>query len=99
MYRPTEFLSDDGGIEQTVARDRPTAVLFGNEHGIPSQVPTLPPEGRIEAQGIANQLPDPGERSALVQSPAGGLAEQLLVIGELQVHDGHLLSLVRIIGS
>ena len=80
----TELVGDQGEVDEPVAADRSAAVLLTDQQGGPSQLRPASPVLRVEPDRIVAQPPDLGHRRPIGEELGRGVAQELLVGGEVQ---------------
>ena len=86
LHQPAPLLGHDHRVAQGRSRHGAAAVLLGHEQGEPPQLPGLAQERRIMGHVGVGQLSQPRDRTPGVDEPRRRLAEQLLVVGQLEIH-------------
>ena len=80
------LLGNDRGVDDTVARHRSPAELFGNQHREPPELRTLAPVVGPGAGVLVRELADLRERARGLDEARGGVAHQLLIAAQVEVH-------------
>jgi len=80
------LLGDDGQVEQAAAAEAAATVGFGDEERREPELGGLAPPRRIEALSAFGPRPHGRDRALVVQEFLHRLVEQLLIVGESQVH-------------
>ena len=83
---PTHLLGHDGEIDDALTREAPTAVVLGHEERRPAELRTPRPPRPVEPVGIVGEGAHRGERRLLLEELARRLLEELLIVGEAEVH-------------
>ena len=86
LHEPTTFLGDDHRVADRGTGHRAAAVLLGHEEREPAELSGFTEERRVVRDGRVGELTHPRDRAPRVDEPRRGLAEQLLVVGQLEVH-------------
>ena len=85
--QPAHLLGDDDGVARRVSRQAAATVRLGHEHGRPAELGRLPPPRRGRSpSGDVVQRADVGERRLALEELPRRVAEELLVLGQLEVH-------------
>ena len=85
--QPAHLLDGQGQVGEGASRDAPAAVLLGHQHRDPSELRPASPPATIEAVGLlVGQATDLGQGTGVLEELSGRLAEQLLIVGEAEVH-------------
>jgi hypothetical protein len=86
VERSAELFTQDDEVHQRLLRDTAPFELGWDEHGGPTERGALPPEVRVEDVGLFDRTADVSQRLVLGQETPGGHAQQLLILGEPEVH-------------
>ena len=81
-----EGVRDDREVDDPVSAHAAAALRFGHEQRRPPQLAALAPVRRIEPVVSGRQVSDAADRALGRQEPPRRVAEELLVVGERQLH-------------
>ena len=95
MHQRPELLGHDRGIDHAVTRHRPATVVGVDEQRAPAQLRARLPEGTIDTGRVVRELAHARERTFTLEEPAGGLPQQFLVVGEVELHASAASGAVR----
>ena len=92
---PAQLLGDDGRVQQAMAADAPAAVGLSDEHGEPAELASPAQPGAVIAHGVLVKIPHGGRGQLGLDEADGGLVEEALVVGELEIHLNRVPSNIR----
>ena len=85
-HEPSHLLGHDGEVDDALTREAAATVVLRDEERRPPELGTAGPPGPVEPVGIVGEGAHRGERRLLLEELAGRLLEELLVVGEAEVH-------------
>ena len=80
------LLGDDGRVGHTVLRHRAPAELLGDQHREPAELRGLAPVVGAGAGALVGERTDPRERARRLDEARRGLAHQLLIVAQIEIH-------------
>ena len=87
LQTPAPFLGDEREVAQPLARDAPSTVLLGAQHGEPAQLGGLVEVARAESVLGLGERADGAQRAGRFDELRGGLPQHRLVVVEEELHE------------